>query len=67
MYLSTVIAALENTGLVFRSFSDPQWNRLPGYSLAALQSTIIRDVKMLEGLAFRVGQARSSPRCHPYH
>jgi NitT/TauT family transport system substrate-binding protein len=49
-YRSSVIAALENTGLVFRSFSDPQWNRLPGYSLAALQSTIIRDVKMLEGL-----------------
>jgi NitT/TauT family transport system substrate-binding protein len=49
-YRSSVIATLENTGLAFRSFVDPQWHGLPGYSLAALQSTIGRDAKMLEGL-----------------
>ena len=49
-YRGSVIAGLENSGFVFRSFSDPEWHRLPGYSMATLQSTIARDPKMLEGL-----------------
>ncbi len=49
-YRGSVIAGLENSGFAFRSFSDPEWHRLPGYSMATLQSTIARDPKMLEGL-----------------
>ena len=49
-YRGSVIAGLENNGSIFRSFSDPEWHRLPGYSMATLQSTIARDPKMLEGL-----------------
>ncbi|MBV9237396.1 MAG: ABC transporter substrate-binding protein [Xanthobacteraceae bacterium] len=49
-YRGSVIAGLENSGSVFRSFSDPEWHRLPGYSMATLQSTIARDPQMLEGL-----------------
>ncbi len=50
-YRGSVIAGLENSGFAFRSFSDREWQQLPGYSMATLQSTIARDPKMLEGLA----------------
>jgi NitT/TauT family transport system substrate-binding protein len=49
-YWGSAIAALENTGLTFRSFYDPEWHRLPDYSMAALQGTITRDPGMLEGV-----------------
>ena len=64
-YRGSVIAALENTGLAFRSFLDPQWQRLPGYSLAALQSTIARDAKMLEGLVRGAAKASLFAYTHP--
>jgi NitT/TauT family transport system substrate-binding protein len=68
-YRGSVIAALENTGLTFRTFLDPQWHRLPGYSLAALQSTIVRDAKMLEGLVRGAAKASlfayTNPDCAP--
>ncbi len=49
-YWGSAIAALENTGLTFRSFFDPEWHRLPDYSMAALNGTIQRDPKMIEGV-----------------
>jgi NitT/TauT family transport system substrate-binding protein len=49
-YWGSAIAALENTGLTFRSFYDPEWHRLPDYSMAALQGTITRDPGMIEGV-----------------
>jgi NitT/TauT family transport system substrate-binding protein len=49
-YWGSAIAALEDTGLELRSFTDPDWRRLPGYSLAALHGTVARDPKLLEGL-----------------
>ncbi len=49
-YWGSAIAALENTGLAFRSFFDPEWHRLPDYSMAALNGTIQRDPKMIEGV-----------------
>jgi NitT/TauT family transport system substrate-binding protein len=49
-YWGSAIAALENTGLSFRSFFDPEWHRLPDYSMAALHGTITRDPKMIEGV-----------------
>ena len=49
-YWGSAIAALENAGLTFRSFYDPEWHRLPDYSMAALQGTITRDPGMIEGV-----------------
>jgi NitT/TauT family transport system substrate-binding protein len=49
-YRGSVISGLENGGFAFRSFTDPEWHRLPGYSMAVLQSTVTRDPTMLEGL-----------------
>jgi NitT/TauT family transport system substrate-binding protein len=49
-YWGSAIAALENTGLTFRSFFDPEWHRLPDYSMAALNDTILREPKMIEGV-----------------
>jgi NitT/TauT family transport system substrate-binding protein len=49
-FFASAIAALENTGLTFRSFFDPEWHRLPDYSMAALNETILRDPKMIEGV-----------------
>jgi NitT/TauT family transport system substrate-binding protein len=49
-YRQTALAGLENTGLAFRSFFDPEWRRLPGFSMAALHGTITRDPRTIEGL-----------------
>ncbi len=66
-YRGSVIASLENAGLAFRSFLDPEWHRLPGYSLAALRSATLRDAKMLEGLVRGAAKASlfayTSPDC----
>ena len=57
-YWGSAIAALENTGLVFRQFFDPQWHQLPDFSLAALNGVIEKDPKMVEGLVR--GSAKAS-------
>jgi NitT/TauT family transport system substrate-binding protein len=57
-YWGSAIAALENTGLTFRSFFDPQWHQLPDFSLAALNGVIEKDSKMVEGLVR--GSAKAS-------
>jgi NitT/TauT family transport system substrate-binding protein len=66
-YRGSVIAGLENSGSVFRSFSDPEWRRLPGYSMATLQSKIARDPDMLEGLVRGAAKASlfaaTNPEC----
>ena len=49
-YWASAIAGFENAGLALRRFTDPDWRRLPDFSLAALYGTIVRDPKMLEGL-----------------
>jgi NitT/TauT family transport system substrate-binding protein len=49
-YWGSGIAAMEETGIKLRSFTDPEWRQLPGYSLAALHGTILRDPKTVEGL-----------------
>jgi len=49
-YWASAVAALEDTGLALRRFTDPEWRKLPDYSLAALHGIIVRDPQMLEGL-----------------
>jgi NitT/TauT family transport system substrate-binding protein len=49
-YWSSGIAAMEETGIKLRSFTDPEWRQLPGYSLAGLHGAILRDPKTIEGL-----------------
>jgi NitT/TauT family transport system substrate-binding protein len=57
-YWASAVAALEDTGLELRRFIDPEWRKLPDYSLAALHGIIVRDPQMLEGLVR--GAARAS-------
>jgi NitT/TauT family transport system substrate-binding protein len=50
IYWGSAIAAFENFGGKFRKFFDPSWPQMPDFSLAALQTTIDRDPKMIEAV-----------------
>jgi NitT/TauT family transport system substrate-binding protein len=66
-YRQAAITALESSGLAFRSFFDPEWRRLPGFSMAALHGTIARDPRTIEGLVRGAAKASlfaaTNPEC----
>jgi NitT/TauT family transport system substrate-binding protein len=50
MYWGSAIASFENFGAKFRRFYDPNWRKLPDFSLVALKSTVDRDPKAIEAV-----------------
>jgi NitT/TauT family transport system substrate-binding protein len=56
-YWGAANASFENAGLELRYLADPNWERIPDFSLVALEPTINADPKMVIGIARGIAKA----------
>ncbi len=67
LYWGSALAGFENAGLKLRFFQSADWQRIPGYSLSTLQSTMDADPAMVIAIARGAAKAcvfvNANPDC----
>jgi NitT/TauT family transport system substrate-binding protein len=65
VYWGSANAGFENAGLKLRYLSDPNWSKIPDFSIVALQKTIDADPDMVTAIARGVAKASLFAETNP--
>jgi NitT/TauT family transport system substrate-binding protein len=67
MFWGSALTGFRNAGIDMRVLFNPEWRRLPGFTLGALQKTIDNDPAMVEAIARGAAKAtlyaQTNPEC----